>query len=130
MIVLESSAVVHALVDDPVSPDVLALLADEDLHAPALLDFEVATALRGLAIGHKLSRKRMAEAVDDFMSLQIERHQMTVFLQAILDLSSNFTVYDAAYVVLAEALGAPLITVDTKLLEARRLDVDVRVFAT
>ena len=71
----------------------------------------------------------MAEAVDVFMSLQIERHQMTVFLQAILDLSSNFTVYDAAYVVLAEALGA-LITVDTTLLEARRLDVDVRVFAT
>ena len=48
-------------------------------------------------------------------------------MRAVLDLSENFTVYDAAYVVLAQALEAQLVTADAKLLEACRLGVDVRV---
>jgi len=44
-------------------------------------------------------------------------------------LRHNFTVYDAAYVVLAEALEAPLVTADAKLEEARRLGIDVQVIA-
>ena len=49
MIVIESSAVVDALIDDPANPELLALIADSDLHAPALLDYEVGSALRGKA---------------------------------------------------------------------------------
>jgi len=56
VIVVESSAMVDALVDEPANPELLALLADEELHAPALLDFEVASALRGHALGGKLDR--------------------------------------------------------------------------
>ncbi len=47
----------------------------------------------------------------------------------VLAIRGNFTVYDAAYVVLARALEAPLVTVDVKLLEARRLGVEVRVLS-
>ena len=54
MIVIESSAMVSALVGDPANPELLALLADEELHAPTLLDFEVASALRGHVMGGKL----------------------------------------------------------------------------
>jgi predicted nucleic acid-binding protein len=127
VIVIESSAMVDALVDEPVNPQLLALLADEELHAPALLDFEVASALRGHAVGGKLDRPRLDEAIEDFTALRIERHQMTGLLGHILDLRDNFTVYDAAYVVLAQALEAPLVTADTKLNEAKRFGVDVRV---
>jgi len=52
---------VDALVDEPVNPELLALLADEELHAPALLDFEVASALRGHALGGKLDQVRLDE---------------------------------------------------------------------
>lgn len=48
-------------------------------------------------------------------------------MRHVLDLRDTFTVYDAAYVVLAQALEAPLITADAKLTEARRLGVEVRV---
>jgi predicted nucleic acid-binding protein len=127
MIVVDSSAMVDALVDEPVNPQLLALLADEELHAPALLDFEVASALRGHALGGKLERLRLDEAIEDFSALRIERHQMTGLLRHILDLRDNFTVDDATYVVLAQALEAPLVTADVKLTEARRVGVDVRV---
>jgi predicted nucleic acid-binding protein len=69
----------------------------------------------------------LTEAVADFNALRIERHQMTDLLGHVLELRDNFTVYDAAYVVLARALEVPLITSDDKLREARRLGVDVRV---
>ncbi|HET6752256.1 MAG TPA: type II toxin-antitoxin system VapC family toxin [Actinomycetes bacterium] len=127
MIVVESSAMVDALVGEPVDPQLLALLADEELHAPALLDFEVAGALRGHALGGKLDQLRLDEAVEDFSALRIERHQMTELLGHVLDLRGDFTAYDAAYVVLAQALEAPLVTADRKLRGAGRVGVEVRV---
>jgi len=128
VIVIESSAMVDALVDEPVNPELLALLADEELHAPALLDFEVASALRGHALGGKLDQARLDEAVEDFSAFRIERHHMTDLLGHVLDLRENFTVYDATYVILAQALEAPLVTADAKMNEAKRVGVDVRVF--
>ncbi len=128
MIVIESSAMVDALVDEPVNPELLALLADEELHAPALLDFEVASALSGHALAGRLDQARFDEAVEDFSAFRIERHQMTDLLGHVLDLRENFTVYDATYVILAQALEAPLVTADAKMNEAKRVGVDVRVF--
>jgi predicted nucleic acid-binding protein len=52
---------------------------------------------------------------------------MTGLLGHMLDLRDNFTVYDAVYLVLAQALEAPIVTADAKLQEAARLGVDVRV---
>jgi len=127
VIVIESSAMVDALVDEPANPELLALLADEDLHTPALLDFEVASALRGHASGGKLDQVRLDQAIEDFSALRIRRHQMTDLLGRVLDLRDNFTVYDATYVILAQALQAPLVTADAKLEEARRVGVEVRV---
>ena len=127
MIVVEASAMVDALVDDPVNPELLALMADEELHAPALLDYEVASALRGHALGGKLTDEQVDDAVDDFSALTIERYPLSLMIRDVLDLLHDFTVYDAAYVVLAKALDAPLVTADAKLSGARRLGVDLRV---
>ena len=125
MIVVDSSAMVDALVGDPANPDLLALLADEDLHAPALLDFEVAGALRGHTLGGRLDPARLEAAVADFAAFRIERHHMTSLLGPMLDLREDFTVYDAAYLVLAQALQAPVVTADAKLQEATRLGITV-----
>jgi len=119
---------VDALVGTPVNPRLLALLADEDMHAPALIDFEVASALRGHVMGGKLKSAKLTGAIEDFAALRIERHHMTGLLRHILRLRNNFTAYDAAYVVLAKALGVAIVTADAKLEDATRLGVEVRVF--
>jgi predicted nucleic acid-binding protein len=126
VIVIEASAMVSALVGNPVNPELLAVLADEELHAPAMLDFEVASALRGHVLGGLLDQATLDEALDDFTALRIERHQMTQLLPHVLDLRDNFTAYDAAYVVLAMALEAPLATADRKMTEASRFGIEVR----
>jgi len=127
VIVIESSAMVEALVGDPANSNLLALLADEELHAPALLDLEVASALRGHVLGGKLDPVRLEEAVEDFVAFRIERHPMTDLLGHMLDLRDNFTVYDAAYLVLAQALEVPVVSADAKLREASRLGIEVQV---
>lgn len=119
---------VGALVDNPADPQLLALIAHEGLHAPALLDFEVASALRGHVLGGRLDHIRLDEALEDFTALRIQRHPMTQMLGPVLDLRDNFTVYDAAYVVLARALDVPLATSDHKMAEARRLGTQVQLY--
>jgi predicted nucleic acid-binding protein len=118
---------VDALVGDPANPELLAILADNELNAPSLIDYEVASALRGHALGGKLGDERLDDAIDDFTALSIERYPLAAMIREVLDLRENFTVYDAAYVVLAQALQTPLVTADAKLAEARKLGVDVRV---
>lgn len=127
MIVIESSAMVDALVGEPANPELLALIADSELHAPSLIDYEVASALRGHALGGKLTVRQLEDAADDFGSLLISRYPLSTMMHPVLDLRSNFTVYDAAYVVLAQVLEVPLVTSDMKLVEARTLGVDVQV---
>lgn len=127
MIVIESSALVDALVDDPANPQLLALIADEPMHAPSLIDYEVASALRGHTLGGKLTTAQLADATEDFSALRIERFPLSSMMRAVLDLRDNFTVYDAAYVVLAQALNVQLVTADAKLTEARRLGVEVHL---
>lgn len=48
-------------------------------------------------------------------------------MRSVLDLREDFTVCDAAYIVLAQALEAPLVTADANLAGSRGLGVDVRV---
>lgn len=127
MIVIESSAMVDALVDDPANPELLAVLADSELHAPSLIDYEVASALRGHALGGRLGEEQLMDAADDFNALHIERYPLSAMIRDVLGMRENFTVYDAAYVVLAQALDVQLVTADAKLTEARKLGVDVRV---
>lgn len=127
MVVIESSAIVDALVGDPADPELLAIVADSDLHAPELLDYEVGDALRGHALGGMLDATRLYEATEDFTALRIDRYPLSVMIREVLDLRDDFTVYDAAYVVLARGLDAPLVTADAKLTGARKVGVEVRV---
>lgn len=127
MIVVEASVVVDALVGAPANPELLARLADNELHAPALIDYEVASALRGHALGRRLTGARVEDAIEDFGALRIERYPLSTMMGHVLDLRDNFTVYDASYVVLARMLQVPLLTADAKLAEARRVGVEVHI---
>lgn len=128
MIVVDCAAVVDALTLVDGSEDLRAELAAGDLHAPALLDFEVVSALRGLTLGGHLSADRAADALGDFDALPIERWPSAAALrQRSFSLRDNLSAYDAAYVALAEALRCPLLTRDERLARAAEQLIEVRV---
>jgi predicted nucleic acid-binding protein len=90
----------------------------ESLHAPHLIDLEVTQVLRRLAREGTVPADRADEAVQDLLDLRITRYPHFVLFPRIWQLRHNLSIYDAAYVVLAEKLGAPLITRDGRLAAA------------
>ncbi len=117
MIVLDASAAAEWLLGLPAAAAVERLIGDPDttLHAPHLITVEVAQVVRRFASRGDLSIERGAAAFDDLADLDVIHYPHEPLLPAIWRLRSNLTAYDAAYVALAEALDAPLLTCDARL---------------
>lgn len=119
MLVIDASVLAVALLDDGPDGDMIrARLRGERLAAPALIDLEVASVWRGLTRGGHLDARRVGQALDDLQDLPVQRVEHTPLLARCWELRENLTIYDAAYVALAEALQAPLLTGDRRLARA------------
>ncbi len=130
MIVVDASVVVTALADDGADGEQLRsrLQADGDLHVPEVLDLEVAAVLRRLVVMERtLSARRASRALEDLADLPAERYGHRPLLGRVWELRDNLRAYDAAYVALAEALGAVLITADRRLARCPGLRCELEV---
>jgi predicted nucleic acid-binding protein len=117
LIVIDASAVLELLLrtDKGIKVQERALVSRESLHAPHLIDIEVTQTLRRLVHLKEISAARGKQALEDHVALNIKRAEHREFLERVWALRDSVTAYDAAYVVLAEILDAPLITCDAKL---------------
>lgn len=92
------------------------------VHAPALIDAEVASAIRGLLLTSKpaieIGIARAEEMLDDLADLPLVRYPMQPYQRRAVTLRDNFTAYDAFSVALAESLSMPLLTDDRKYAKA------------
>lgn len=120
MIVIDASAVLELLLQGPAWRDVATRIGsgDDALHAPHLLDLEVAQVLRRHAHAGAIDEDRGRQALEDLADLDVARHAHDLFLPRIWELRTRVTAYDAAYLALAEALAAPLLTLDRRLARA------------
>jgi predicted nucleic acid-binding protein len=120
VIVVDASAVLEVLLSTPAAVNIEERLfgADETLHAPHLIDVEVAQVLRRYAISGRAGPARFEMALADFLELPLNRYPHEVLLPRVWELRDNMTAYDAVYVALAEALDAPLLTCDRRLATA------------
>lgn len=113
--VVDASALAALLFAEETAPGVRELLRGHAMHAPSLIEFELAN------IAWKRTRRyphRAAEfelALDGLSNLPVQYRR--VDRQAVLRLAveASLTPYDASYLWLARRLGAPLITLDRKL---------------
>jgi predicted nucleic acid-binding protein len=120
VIVLDASAVVELLLGTELGHLVGVRIADpaEALHVPHLVDVEVAQALRRYVQGGDLDPASARAALAVLHELDVERHSHEPLLDRVWALRDNLTAYDAAYVALAEALDATLLTCDARLARA------------
>ena len=120
MIVVDASAVIEVLLNTPSGIQIAERFFDpaETLHAPHLLDVEVAQVLRRYTRTGELDTARGLQALEDLVDFPLTRYPHDLFLLRIWELRHNVTAYDAAYIALAEALGAPLLTRDAALASA------------
>jgi len=130
VLVVDTSAVLHALVARPADPDLVTRLTeDDDWHAPHAIDVEILHALRGLVLGSKIGAGRAGEALTDFADLRIRRYPHAPLVERAWELRSNLTAYDAVFMALSEMLDAPLVTCDSAMGKAKTQAV-VEVYGT
>ncbi len=127
MIVLDASAVLEVLLRTAAAEAIERRIFAErqTLHAPHLLDVEVAQVLRRYAAAGELEGERGREALADLADLPIRRYPHDFMLVRIWELRGSLSAYHAAYVALAEALDAPLLTRDQRLAAGARSRVRI-----
>ena len=120
MIVVDASALLEALLRTPAAKAVERWLFDprQTLHAPHLVDVEIAQVIRRYAANGEIDGERGRTALADLADFPLHRYPHDFLLPRVWDLRNNLTAYDAVYVALAEALDAPLLTRDRRLAAA------------
>lgn len=116
MIVIDASAILKVLVEPQTDSGLKPYLRSSGtpLAAPHLIDLEVAQVLRRLVRAKAMSFDRSQQALDDWQEVRLIRYPHRALMKRIFELRDNATAYDAAYLALAEALDAPLLTHDAK----------------
>ena len=129
MIVTDASALLEVLLRTPAAAAVEERLFDpgQTLHAPHLIDIEVAQVLRRYAASGQVEPGRCGDAVTDLSDFPLHRYPHDVLVPRVWELRHNLTAYDAVYVALAEALDALLLTRDRRLAAApgHRAQIDL-----
>ena len=90
----------------------------ESIHAPHVIDLEVAQALSRWRQQTPLTEDDARASFEDFGSLVIHRYPHDILAPRIWALGGGLTAHEAAYAALAEALGAPLLTADPELADS------------
>lgn len=130
MIVLDASATVDWILQTAAGKQIEIRIYshNETLHAPHLIDLEVAQVLRRLVRQNIVPAIRADEAISDLEDMRVNRYPHTFLLPRIWQLRNNLSAYDAAYIALAEQLGAPLLTRDAQLASTPGHSAKIEIF--
>jgi len=119
LVVVDASAIVALLTADLCTGTWVAEHCSEAvLAAPEVLPFEVGNALRRLERAGLLDVTAAAMSHQDLIDLSVQLWPYRALADRTWELRHALSVYDGTYVALAEALDAPLITVDVRLSRA------------
>jgi predicted nucleic acid-binding protein len=130
LIVLDASAAIDWLIQSAAGQQIEKRIysRSETLHAPHLLDIEVTQVLRRLARENTISDQRAENAIHDLLRIRVVRYPHIFLVPRIWEHRNNLSPYDAAYIALAEQLGATLITRDARLARASGHTAKVELF--
>ena len=115
MIVVDASAALSGILNAGPARNALAA---EQLHAPHLIDPEVASGLRRQVAAGQMSAADGWTALDTWRRLGLIRYPVVALLDRVWELRESVSAYDATYVALAERLGCALMSADGKLSRA------------
>jgi predicted nucleic acid-binding protein len=130
VLVVDASVLAPALADDGPDGDAArARLRGQSLVAPELIDLETTSVIRSRSRAGHVDLRRAGLALGDLVDLPLRRTPHRPLLERCWELRENLTVYDAAYVALAEVLEVVLVTADARLAKAPGLRCEIELLA-
>ena len=118
LIVVDASVIVDLLAADDVQRRTVArerLTSGDAIFAPAYLDIEIVSAMRGLARRSDVLAADAPALIALSLRMPVRREPLAqATAERIWELRENMTAYDAGYIALAEQLTASLLTCDRK----------------
>ena len=111
-ILLDASAIMAIILNEPNKDVVIKLTKGSTLLTPEMISYEIGNALISLYKRHKLQEKDVIDAYHDFMKIPIRT--LDVDMERALRISCKYNIYayDAYYLETAKRMKLPLITFD------------------
>lgn len=125
--VLDASGAIELLLYTIPGRRLAARLANEaeTVHAPHLIDLEIAQVLRRYVSSGALDERSGAVALRRWREFDAERYPHEPLLGRVWQLRANVSAYDAVYVALAETLSDVLVTGDRRLARVPGLGIAI-----
>lgn len=118
--VVDASALGAVLYGEPEGDRVVSALGKGPLFAPTLLRYEMASVCRTKIRRHPERRADLLAALGLLTRIDLQEVEVPPVEATELSERTDLTVYDAAYLWLARAIGAQLVTLDERLETAAR----------
>nr|WP_249009863.1 PIN domain-containing protein [Conexibacter sp. DBS9H8] len=122
-VVLDSSAMVEALMGTQLGRATRARLRGCELHAPAHFDAEVLSAVGRLHRAGELDATIVSTSLNELAVAPIVRHPLAGLLIGAWAARDRLRLVDALYVELSTVLGAVLVTTDARLARSTAADL-------
>lgn len=131
MLVIDASAACDLLLRTHRSTAIARVLAspEESLHAPSIFTAECLSVARRRHLRQELTATDVDRFITELFELDVQQHDIDEMQSRLMTrLFANVTAMDAAYVSLAQQLGATLVTLDRRLADAATRQCDVITF--
>jgi predicted nucleic acid-binding protein len=115
VIVFDASAALTALLNNGPARQ---MLANERVHAPHLIDSEIASGLRRQVHMKRVSVADAWNALNTWRHLVVTRYPVYGLFERIWEMRDNVSAYGASYIALAESLDCAVLTADGRLSRA------------
>ena len=125
-IVVDASAIIAVVVNEPSKADIIEATQDASLIAPASIHWEIANAFSAMFKRERVSLDEALDAIDIYKQIPIRF--IEIELEESLRIAHQFNIYayDAYLLRCAQKYKAPLISLDKTLLElAKELKLQV-----
>jgi len=119
-IIIDASAIIAVLVNEPIKERLVALTAQADLIAPHSVHWEIGNAFSAMFKRERIDVEQAVEALRIYGRIPIRFVEVELDEALRIADARRIYAYDAYLIRCAEKYGAPLLTLDRRLLAAAR----------